>query len=76
MTANNCPFGRACCDGCNCLTTGGCLVKQNTSQAYSITYDGMVAIWERRKVELMKLSKEELVEMLIGKREHIGMTFG
>ena len=76
MTAYNCPFGKACCDGCNCLTTGGCIAKQNTPQAFSITHDDMVALWERRKEELMKLSKEELVEMLIGKREHVGMTFG
>ena len=76
MTAYNCPFGKACCDGCNCLTTGGCIAKQNTSQASSITYDGMLALWDRRREELMKLSKEELVEMLIGKREHVGMTFG
>lgn len=76
MTNNNCPFGRACCYGCNYLTTGGCIAKQNTLHGYSITYDDMVALWERRKDELMKLSKEELVEMLIGKREHIGMIFG
>ena len=77
MTAYNCPFRRACCDGCNHLTTGGCIAKQeNTSQASSITYDDMVALWEKRKEELMKLSKEELVEMLIGKREYIGITFG
>ena len=75
MENNNCLFGRACCDGCICLTTGGCITKQNISQASSITYDGMVSLWERRKDELMKLSKEELVEMLIGKREYIGMTF-
>ena len=50
--------------------------KQNTSQAFSITHDDMVALWERRKEELMKLSKEELVELIIGKREHVGMTFG
>lgn len=52
------------------------MMEQSTSQAFSITHDDMVALWERRKEELMKLSKEELVEMLIGKREHIGMTFG
>lgn len=75
MTANNCPFGRAYCDGCNNLTTCGCIAEQNTSQAFSITHDDMVALWERRKEELMKLSKEDLVEMLIGKREHVGMTF-
>ena len=67
MTAYNCPLGKACCDGCNCLTTGGCIAKQNTSQASSITHDGMAA---------MKLSKEELVEMLIGKREHVGIILG
>ena len=76
MIDNNCPLGRACCDGCNLLTTGGCIEKQNTSQASSITYDDMISLWERRKAELMKLSKEELVEMLIGKREYVGMTFG
>jgi hypothetical protein len=36
----------------------------------------MVVLWERRKEELMKLSKEELIEIIIGKREHVGMTFG
>ena len=76
MIADNCPFGKLSCDGCNCLTTGGCIAKQNTLQTASITHDDRVALWERRKAELMKLSKEELVEMLIGKREHIGMTFG
>lgn len=73
MMAYNCPFGRACCDGCNDLTTGGCIAKQ--SQAFSITHDDMVALWERRKEELMKLSKEELVEIIIGKRENVGVTF-
>ena len=76
MTANNCPFGRVYCDGCNALTTGGCIAKQNTSKAFSITHDDMVTLWERRKDELMKLSKEELVEMLIGKRERVGITIG
>lgn len=76
MIAYNCPFGRACCDGCNQLTTGGCLAKQIQPHSFSITHDDMVALWERRKEELMKLSKEELVEMLIGKREHVGITFG
>ena len=51
-------------------------MEQSTSQAFSITYDGMTALWERRREELMKLSKEELVEMLIGKKEYVGMTFG
>ena len=76
MTAYNCPFGLAYCDGCNCLTTGGCIAKQNTSQASFTTHDDMVARWDRRREELMKLSKEELVEMLIGKREHVGIILG
>ena len=76
MIANSCPFGRVHCDGCNYLTTGGCIAKQNISQAFSITHDDMIALWDRRKEELMKLSKEELVEIIIGKREHVGMTFG
>ena len=74
MLVNSCPFGRACCDGCNYLTTGGCIAKQNTPQVFSITHDDMVSLWERRKEELMKLSKKELVEMLIGKREYVGTT--
>lgn len=76
MTAYNCPLGRLTCDGCIYLTTAGCLEKSRQTQAFSITHDGMVALWERRKEKLMKLSKEELVEMIIGKREHVGMTFG
>ena len=75
MVAYNCPIGKALCDGCNNFLTGGCLL-QSQSQASSITHDGMVELWERRREELMKLSKEELIEMLIGKREYVGMTFG
>ena len=81
MIANSCPFGRPYCDGCNFLTTGGCITKQNISHTFSITHDDMIAIWDRRKEELrkeelMKLSKEELVEIIIGKREHVSKTFG
>ena len=50
--------------------------SQYQSQAISITHEESVALWERRKTELMKLSKEELVELIIGRREYIGMTFG
>lgn len=75
MIAYNCPLGKVSCDECNQLTTGGCLAKQNQSQANSITREDSIALWERRKAELMKLSKEELVELLIGRREYIGMTF-
>lgn len=76
MIADNCPLGRISCDGCNQLTTGGCSAKPRQQHGFSITHDDMVALWERRKEELMKLSKEELVELLIGKKEHIGMLFG
>jgi hypothetical protein len=57
------------------MIANDCITEQHIPEAFSITRDDMVALWERRKEELMKLSKEELVEMLIGKREHIGMTF-
>ena len=50
--------------------------SQYQSQANSITHEESVALWERRKTELMKLSKEELVELIIGRREYVGMTFG
>lgn len=72
MIAYNCPIGRAVCDGCKV----GCLLKQSQPQQFSITHDDMVALWERRREELMKLSKEDLIEMLIGKKEHVGMIFG
>ena len=76
MIAYNCTIGRAVCDGCNNFLTGGCLLKQSQPQQFSITHDGMVALWERKREELMRLSKEELVELLIGKKEQIGMLFG
>lgn len=48
---------------------------QDYSQAISITHEKSIDLWERRRIELMKLSKEELVELIIGKREYIGVTF-
>ncbi len=36
----------------------------------------MVELWERRYNELMALSKEELVKMIIGPKEKVGCTFG
>ncbi len=76
MIPYNCPIGRATCDGCNNLLIGGCLLKQSQPQQFSITYDDMLALYDRKREELMKLSKEELVEILINKREHVGMAFG
>ena len=76
MIAYNCPLGRIACDGCNQLTTGGCAAKQGVSQGFSITHEEALALHDRRREELMKLSKEDLVELLIGKREHVGQIFG
>ncbi len=76
MIAYNCPIGRAACDGCNNFLTGGCILIQSQPQQLSITHDNMVALYDRKKEELMKLSKEEIIELLIGKREHVGMSFG
>ena len=45
------------------------------SKAFTITHDDMLALYDRERAELMKLSKEELIEKLIGKREEVGMSF-
>lgn len=44
--------------------------------ANSITHKEMLELWERRHKELMALPKEELVEMIIGKKENIGILIG
>lgn len=44
-------------------------------QAYTITHDEMLDLYDRARAKLMKLSKEELIEELIGKREEVGMPF-
>lgn len=46
------------------------------SNANSITHKEMLELWERRRKELMALSKEELVEMIIGSKEKVGCIFG
>ena len=45
------------------------------TKAFTITHDDMLALYDRERTELMKLSKEELIEKLIGKREEVGMSF-
>ena len=45
-------------------------------EQFSITRDEMFALYDRRREELMKLSKKDLVELIIGKRENVGLTFG
>jgi hypothetical protein len=66
MIAWNCPIGRLVCDGCDSLTTGGC-IKKNTPTAISITQNDIDMMYERRKKELMALSKEDLVELILGR---------
>ena len=50
-------------------------LKTNSPTQFSITHDDMLRLYDMEKSELMKLSKEELIEKLIGKREFVGMTF-
>jgi hypothetical protein len=69
MIAWNCPLGRMVCDGCNNLTTGGCLAK-NISAVFSITKEDVDRMWEERRKKLMALSKEDLVELIMGRREN------
>ena len=63
----NCPYGKIYCDGCEFLGTSGCL-RINAPQAYTITTEQSKQVYERQYNELMKLSKETLVEMIIGKK--------
>jgi hypothetical protein len=44
--------------------------------ATGITHRDMLELWEQRYKELMALSKEELIEMIIGSKEKVGCTFG
>ena len=67
MIAYNCPLNKLVCDGCHYLVTGGCSIA-NQSFAVSITREEMDELWERRKKELMALSKEDLVELIIGRK--------
>lgn len=66
MIAWNCPIGRLVCDGCDNLTIGGC-IKKNTPTVISITQNDIDMMYERRKKELMALSKEDLVELILGR---------
>ena len=67
MIAYNCPLNRAVCDGCNYHNTGGCVLA-NHSHAFTISHEDSVKLWERRKEALMKLSKDDLVELIIGRK--------
>ena len=67
MIAYNCPLGKIVCDGCNYLNTGGCVLA-NQSHAFTISHEDSVKLWERDKETLMKLSKEDLVELIIGRK--------
>ena len=77
------------CETCDCKDKHYIKVKTSTNatdkqisyyeypkpQAYTITSDEMLALYDRKRAELMKLSKEELIDKLIGKREEGGMSF-
>lgn len=77
------------CETCDCEDKHYIEVKTSTNstdqqisyheypkpQPYTITNDGMLALYDKERAELMKLSKEELIEKLIGKREEVGMSF-
>jgi hypothetical protein len=67
MIAWNCPVGRMVCDGCDNLTTAGCS-KNIIPAANSITREDIDRVWEERRKQLMALSKEDLVELIMGKR--------
>lgn len=76
MKHGYCPIGRVSCDLCSYDTTAGCTAQRPLPTASSITREEILAHYDHRKEELMKLSKEELVEQLIGKRESLTMLFG
>lgn len=50
-------------------------IKNDDNLHFSITHDEMLGLYDRKYKELMKLSKEELVEKLIGKRTEVGMSY-
>lgn len=66
MLSNNCPMGKLYCDTCQYSTTGGCIYPRNVS--FSITKEESDALWERTRQELMSLSKETLVEIIMGRK--------
>jgi hypothetical protein len=69
MIAYNCPLGKQVCDGCNYLNTRGYCVLAYQPVAVSISQEEIADLWERRKEALMKLSKEDLVELIIGRKQ-------
>lgn len=68
MIAYNCPLNRVICDGCDYLNTNDCCVLAYQSHAEPITREESIDLWERRKEKLMELSKEDLVELIIGRK--------
>ena len=67
ITNINCPYGKVICDGCEFFGTADCM-RINTPNVYTITAEQSKQVYERQYNELMRLSKETLVEMIIGKR--------
>ena len=63
-----CPIGKHYCDGCewhNSFSTNPCTYIRTS---YSITREEQDALYEKRYNELMSLSKETLVGIILGKR--------
>lgn len=60
-----CPLGKYTCNSCTCFTTGGCTIK-NQNATNSITQEQERELWKKRRTELMALSKEDLVELIMG----------
>jgi len=52
-----------------CVSQDYCRYK-NINQ-FTITHEGRIKLYERERAELMEKSKEELVDMIIGKRSQI-----
>jgi len=71
MIPDICPLGRINCVSCPYFTTCGCTYEKinNTTNTFTTwSHDDAVRYYDKRKEELMKIPKDILVEMLIGKR--------
>lgn len=66
IVSANCPYGKITCDGCGHLGTGGC--HYNVQRTFTITAKQQQDIYDAKFNELMQLSKETLVEIIIGRK--------
>ena len=65
MLAYNCPCGKIVCDDCIFLRDGCCTYERNVQ--YTITADQIREMHNNERERLMKLPKETLVEMILGR---------